>query len=184
MSETETKTETKKITGPCVEISERNGWTSFSVDTGGEHPVRLSTKLEAIIQAARGVGGDVATWTFKESDGNPNPNRPGTFYKNRYLDKVELAGGTDGDKTDTTSSTPEQTTLPIETTGQNVDWDAKERRDYRSRTWAITVSAFTHTIKTEEDPVEVFKRLLPFQTRLYFDVVRELGQPDDDSIPF
>ena len=81
--------ETKQIVGQCVEITEKNGWTSFSVDVGTQYPVRLSTKVAAIIEQARAVGSDVATWTFKESQGNENPNKPGTYYMNRYLDKAE-----------------------------------------------------------------------------------------------
>ena len=81
--------ETKQIVGQCVEITEKNGWTSFSVDVGTQYPVRLSTKVAAIIEQGRAVGSDVATWTFKESQGNENPNKPGTYYMNRYLDKAE-----------------------------------------------------------------------------------------------
>ncbi len=85
--------ETKQIVGQCVEITEKNGWTSFSVDVGTQYPVRLSTKVAAIIEQGRAVGSDVATWTFKESQGNENPNKPGTYYMNRYLDKAEAGDG-------------------------------------------------------------------------------------------
>lgn len=177
--------ETKVIVGKCVEIIDKPGteWVGFNIDVGTQYPVKLSTKVEKVIEEARAVGGETATWTFRESDGNENPNKPGTFYKNRWLNKVE-AGTHATPASSPHQGAPQQTTLPVETTTEPVDWDAKERRDYRSRTWAITVSAFTHTIKPDEDPVEVFKRLLPFQLRLYHDVVRELGVPDDVNIPF
>jgi len=184
--------ETKVVVGKCVEIVDKpdTEWVKFNIDVGTQYPLGLSTKKESIIQAARAVGGEVATWTFKESQGNENPNKPGSYYMNRYLDKVEVGalGAAPGPSPTTTSvgaPSQQQTTLPIETTSDPVDWDAKERRDYRSRSWAITVSAFTHTIKADEDPVEVFKRLLPFQIRLYHDVVRELGNLDEENdIPF
>jgi hypothetical protein len=64
-------------------------------------------------------------------------------------------------------------------------WDAKERRDYRSRAWAQTLAAFQHTIKVDEDPVKVFERLQPFQRKVYTDVTQSFAFPDDDSdIPF
>jgi hypothetical protein len=83
------ETVTKSIVGQCVEITEKNGWTGFSIDVGSQYPVKVSTKVEKVIGEARAIGSEVATWTFKESDGNENPNKPGTFYKNRWLDKVE-----------------------------------------------------------------------------------------------
>lgn len=64
-------------------------------------------------------------------------------------------------------------------------WDAKERRDYRSRAWAQTISAFQHTIKLEEDPKDVFLRLQPFQRKVYEDICGMFSYPADDSdIPF
>lgn len=82
--------ETKTVVGVCEEISEKGGWTQFSVNVGTQYPVRLSTKVEAIIKQARAAGSDPATWRFKESQGNENPNRPGSYYTNRYLEAVEL----------------------------------------------------------------------------------------------
>ena len=64
-------------------------------------------------------------------------------------------------------------------------WDAKERRDYRSRAWAQTIAAFTHTIKTDEDPEEVFDRLQVFQRKVFQDVCQSFAFPGDESdVPF
>jgi len=64
-------------------------------------------------------------------------------------------------------------------------WDAKERRDYRSRAWAQTLAAWQHTIKEEDDPVLVFARLQPFQRKVYEDVCGRFAYPEDDSdVPF
>ena len=71
-----TEAVTKTIVGSCEEISEKNGWTTFHVNVGTQYPVKLSTKLPAMIEAGRAVGTDTATWTYKESDGNENPNKP------------------------------------------------------------------------------------------------------------
>lgn len=81
-------TETKQIVGVCEEISEKNGWTAFAINVGSQYPVRLSTKLPALIEQGRAVGQQQAVWTFKESQGGENPNKPGTFYTNRYFDGV------------------------------------------------------------------------------------------------
>lgn len=85
-------TETKQIVGVCEEISEKNGWTAFAINVGSQYPVRLSTKLPALIEQGRAVGQQQAVWTFKESQGGENPNKPGTFYTNRYFDGVEVGG--------------------------------------------------------------------------------------------
>jgi hypothetical protein len=86
-----TDTETKTIVGQCVQVEQKPGneWVRFHIDVGSQYPVKLSTKKQEIIDAANAVGSDVATWTFSESQGNENPNRPGTYYVNRYLNAVE-----------------------------------------------------------------------------------------------
>ena len=86
---------TKQIEGVCEEISEKNGWTAFAINVGSQYPVRLSTKLPALIDKGRAVGQQHAVWTFKESQGGENPNKPGTFYTNRYFDDVEVGGTVD-----------------------------------------------------------------------------------------
>lgn len=85
----------KQIEGFCEEISEKNGWHAFSINIGRQYPVRLSTKLEALIQAGRDAKNNPAVWTFSESQGGENPNKPGTFYLNRRLEKVEVGGALD-----------------------------------------------------------------------------------------
>jgi len=85
----------KQVEGACTEISEKNGWTTFNIDVGRQYPVRLSTKIEALITAARAAGNQRAVWTYSESQGGENPNRPGTHYVNRRLEKVEVGGTLD-----------------------------------------------------------------------------------------
>jgi hypothetical protein len=101
---------TKQIVGVCEEISEKNGWTSFHINVGSQYPVRLSTKVAAIIEQGRGVGQETATWTFKESQGGENPNKPGTYYTNRYLDKVEAGSVAEPDTASGTGQAPQRPT--------------------------------------------------------------------------
>jgi len=82
----------KQIEGVCAEISEKNDWVTFSIDVGRQYPVRLSTKLEALVKAGRDAKNNKAVWTFSESQGGENPNKPGTHYINRRLEKVDVGG--------------------------------------------------------------------------------------------
>ncbi len=87
--------EKKQIQGKCEEISEKNGWTQFSIDVGTKYPVRLSTKLPALVEQGRAAGNQDAVWSYLETQGGENPNKPGTYYTNRYLEGVEVGGTAD-----------------------------------------------------------------------------------------
>jgi hypothetical protein len=80
----------KQVTGKCtgLEVSE-SGWSKFLIDIGTQYPIKLETKLPKLVDEARAmIGGPETVWTFDESDGAPNPNRPGTNYKNRRLHAI------------------------------------------------------------------------------------------------
>jgi hypothetical protein len=83
---------TQTIVGTCSGITEKpSGWTEFAIMAPGkQYPMKLSTKLPALIEQGRAVGDAVATWSYKEQEGAENPNRPGTHYMNRYFEGVEL----------------------------------------------------------------------------------------------
>lgn len=85
----------KQAQGPCEEISEKAGWVTFNINVGRQYPLKLSTKLEALVAAGRAAGQNVAVWTYSESEGQDNPNKPGTKYINRRLEKVEVGGALD-----------------------------------------------------------------------------------------
>ena len=85
----------KQVEGVCDEISEKGDWTTFNINVGTQYPLRLSTKLEAVIKIAREAKGQKAIWSFTESQGGENPNKPGTHYINRRLEKVEVGGALD-----------------------------------------------------------------------------------------
>lgn len=186
------------IVGTNGGITEKaNGWFEVQVSIPGKnYPVKLATKKSELIDAVRAIGTGVGTFSFNETESeriNPNTQKP---YINRYLEGVE-AGGTPAAATTAGGSAQAK---------EDVDWDAKDRRDFRSRAWAQTISAFAHTITFEEDGVAVFQRLKPLQEMIYKDIVRELGDgpspthavqqqlvqeslvadepPIDDDIPF
>lgn len=152
MSEVETKVaETKVIVGVCAEISEKNGWTSFAIEVGSQYPIRLSTKVQAIIDSARAVGNQKSAWTYKESPGGENPNRPGTHYINRRLEKVESADGQQ-----TLGPIPTSSSSSSEDKMSKEDWNQKDKRIARESVLKTAASILAVTgIKPEEDPVLV-----------------------------
>lgn len=172
--------EVKTATGVCEEVAERGEWTTFHIDVGSQYPVKVSTKLQPVIELGRAASkaGGRMVWTYSESDGTENPHKPGTRYKNRYLTSVEPDTGLNSTPTPQNATSVEKA---------DVDWDAKERRDYRSRAWAQTLGAFTHTIKVDESVEDVFARLQPFQRKVFVDVCESFAYPlteHDENLPF
>lgn len=182
--------EQRTVVGTCQATEQKPGsdWVRFMIEVeGNQYPLRVDTRDEDVIARGKAVGAGVATWTIneKESDKiNPRNNKP---YTNRYLEDV-VEGGTPGTGASTGSGGG-----GTSGTMTNADWDAKERRDFRSRAWAQTLATFEHTIKDTDDPILIFEKLKPFQRKLYEDVIRELieGEPEssglspaDDGIPF
>jgi hypothetical protein len=179
------------------------GWTDFSVlFTGRQHPTKVSTNDQELVAAVKEIGQTVATFTFAEVEGNMNPrtNQP---FLNRYLREV-VAGATEGvgappphvANSGSTTTSPaggspdakpqEQWEPPPRYSDEEVArFEAKERRDYRSRSWAHTISAWNHTIKVDEDPIAVYERLKPFQRKVYEDICGTFAyDAADDDIPF
>lgn len=70
----------------------KGDWHEFHVNIGKQYPVKLATKMPDIIAQAQAAGQSQAVWTYKESEGAPNPHRPGENFKNRYLQSVEVGG--------------------------------------------------------------------------------------------
>lgn len=167
--------DTLTVVGTNGGIEEKpTGWFVVSVLVPGkEWPIKLETKRTALIDAVRSTQGGVSTFSYTERESDRINERSGKPYVNRYLEGVELGG---------------QTQLPTGNTGGGgaaapaggnsgtVDWDAKERRDYRSRAWAQTISAFAHTVRADEPVDAVFGRLWPFQKLVYEDIVRDLAE--------
>ncbi len=151
------------------------GWFEVKVNVPGkQYPVKLATKRSSLIDEVRALGTGVGTFHYKETESDRINERTQKPFINRYLESVEAgatavaatgnAGGTRGGNAD-------------------VDWDEKDRRDFRSRAWAQTLSAFEHTIKADEDPVLVYNRLRPFQRLVYLDVVQGLEPNNPNTQP-
>lgn len=177
---------TLHIIGELKGITEKpNGWHEVEVlGTGQQYTKKLATKKDEIVALARAVGiGNVGTFTYKESDGNENPNRPGTFYKNRYLEDAEPGASAEAQaavaaQAPTASGSSD---VPKEV------WEAKERRDFRSRAWAQAITASAHTARSDETPQQIYERVHPLARLIFVDVVRNLTDQeaeDDPEIPF
>ena len=78
-----------------------------------------------------------------------------------------------------------------------VDWDSKERRDFKSRAWAQAISASQHTGKAAESAKEIYVRVKPLADAIYKDICGDFAAPvqagpsgggggnlPDDDIPF
>lgn len=98
------------ITGTCTEISERSGWHTFHIDKGSQYPVKLATKKEEVIAAAREAGGHLAVWTYNEVESDKINEHTGKPFVNRYLESVEV-GGTMPPQASAPSSTPVSQTV-------------------------------------------------------------------------
>lgn len=82
-----------QIQGYNSETSIRGEWYAFKiVMEGKQYPMKLETKKQDVINAGLAAGTQMAVWTYNESEGGPNPHRPGTNYINRYLESVEVGG--------------------------------------------------------------------------------------------
>ena len=87
---------TRQVEGTLAGVNfGSEGWKEYAIDVGRQYPVKLSTKQPDVQQAAEAAHGQKAVWTFTERDGNPNPHKPGTYYKNRYLGSVTVGGTLD-----------------------------------------------------------------------------------------
>ena len=167
---------TKQIEGVCEEISEKNGWTAFAINVGSQYPVRLSTKLPALIEKGRAVGQQHAVWTFKESQGGENPNKPGTFYTNRYFDDVEVGGTMDAPTQDRS--------LPGGRVALGVSSTQDETRSSIERQTIVKAAISLYPadkIKTETDFFILLAKLEAFCAGV---TVAVLEVAADDDIPF
>ena len=84
--------EFKQVQGVCDGVMLKGEWHEFHINVGRQYPVKLSTKQPDVIDLATVAGQQQAVWIYKETEGGPNPHRPGENFKNRYLSKVEVGG--------------------------------------------------------------------------------------------
>lgn len=86
---------TRQVQGVCEAITMRGDWLEFQINIGKNYPVKLSTKKDEIKTMGQLAAQQMAVWTFTEHQGNPNPHKPGEFFKNRYLSNVVVGGQLD-----------------------------------------------------------------------------------------
>lgn len=188
MSETQTEKETETVAGVIggITLKKEGTWTVSVTPDGSQYSKNLWTQDSELVAAlAQKIGNqaafecNVSHWT--NQDGKPVRS----LWISGEQQVPDRILGVDL-KTPTAGGNVRPTQQPAQwTENKPVDWDAKERRDYRSRAWAQTLGAFTHTIKVDEDPVQVFQRLQPFQRKIFTDVCQSFAFPDDDSdVPF
>lgn len=166
--------ETLTVTGVCNEISERSGWQTFHIDSGGQWPTKLATKKESVIAAARGVGQQTATWTYTEVESdkiNEHTNKP---FVNRYLESVEVGGVADAPTphpaAQTAASAPTHAPLPP---------GDKDRAITRMAVLKAAAEIVASKGTTTDPALETIAVAARFETWVYRDV-----SGDDDGIPF
>ena len=181
MSETEQK-ETEFVSGVISGINQKaaDKWQVVVKQEGTQYDKKLWTKDAELVTALTAKIGSQGAFVCGVSHWT---NNEGKAVKSLWINET-------GDP----SNPPSSVATPVagHAMGGNVSegmtpdkWDAKERRDYRSRAWAQTIAAFQHTIKVDEEPAAVFARLQPFQRLVFQDVCGPFAFPTDESdIPF
>ena len=188
---------TKTITGRCEEVSEKNGWTAFAIDVGTQYPVRLSTKLDPLIELGRAASkdGGVFDWTFKESQGGENPHKPGTFYTNRYLEAVAQSDGTENVPERVATPAAAATAAPAQTfkphtasEGMSKDeWARKDSAIHKMACIKTAADALKHTIPSDpsdEDLAKFGERVFVLTYRWHQNVIAERDDPTGENVPF
>jgi hypothetical protein len=175
----------EQYVGTLIGVMSKPGsdWHTIEISVPNlRYPVKADTKKAEIIEKVNAVGTEVATWTVNEVESDKTNPKSGKPYINRYLEDV-AAGG---EIAPTADARQPATSTASGSEKSEVDWDAKERRDYRSRAWGQTLGAFQHLISKEdrENPAALFESLHSFQRLVYLDIVRDLHQEDDDDLPF
>jgi hypothetical protein len=86
--------DTQQTVGTVGGIVEKpSGWYEVQVEMPGkQYPLKLSTKKSEIIDAVRGVGADIATFTYNEVESDRINEHTGKPYVNRYLEGVTAGG--------------------------------------------------------------------------------------------
>lgn len=168
--------ETATIHVQEVKTKQVNGKTLWEVKDGNAKI--YATFKPDLGNAATGFEGGPARIEFTEKQTEKN----GTTYTNRYLEAIAAAPPP-------AKGTPEYQP-------EDVDWDSKERRDFRSRAWAQAITAMQHTGSSDETPKRVFERIKPLAHAIYADVCGDFAQPPpapqdadflgvlDDDVPF
>lgn len=186
----------KTVVGVCqtIEVDPETGWLKFNIShDGSQYPLKLSTKKPDLIALGQAVGKQTATWGYLESAGNPNPNKPGTFYMNRLFDSVQPLGLDQPERQDI-AKTP-QAPHPAEDPAAPppaVDWDGKERRIVRQSclkaavTWCVglehVIEYATVTEVAAQFELWVYRAHVEYADAA--DLIADAAEDPDLQIPF
>jgi hypothetical protein len=174
------------------------------VRPGKEHPLRLATWKQELVDKARAAAGpELRVWEYTEKDsGKPNPHKPGENFINRYFESVGPAGSdgnqpvaTAGSNAGVTSGgstgkagTPNYTRPTV--SGNEMtkeEWARKDSAGHKRACIAIAVSALQHTMPSDPSPDDLKKfneRVLHLALGWHRSVLAERDDPTGESVPF
>ena len=180
MSEAIPEKEIEVVAGTVAAVIQKkpDTWQVEVQLDGSQYTKKLWTKDSELVTSLSAKLGQAGAFVCHASYWT---NQSGTQVRSLWID-----GPSDGSEPASSVATPAAVAKAQTSDGMTPEkWDAKERRDYRSRAWAQTLAAFQHTIKVDEKPEDVFTRLQPFHRKLYEDVTGLFAYPKDMSdVPF
>ena len=173
------------ITGVLDGITEKpSGWSEISVKVEGwQYPVKMSTKLQPLIELARAAGTEEMVWTFKKQESdqiNPNSGKP---YINRYFEGVEPAGSVPA-----SAVAAGMPPVPSSDGGMSkAEWAAKDSAIHKMACIKTAADALKHTLPSDPTPQDLnafLERCAHLYTAWHRSVIAERDNPDGSDIPF
>ena len=179
---------THQIEGVCRGVMLKGDWQEFHIDIGKQYPVKLASKHEDVKAQAAAAGEQKAVWTYTERDGNPNPHKPGEFFKNRYLSKVEVGGTLDPALAGQSSSS----NAPVGGGVSGAQMPSSEGREQSIERQTIVKAIaplYNSEGMTEDGFFSLLDRLDDWMGRKRAEQPQQAAEeqpppPDDDDIPF
>lgn len=166
----------KQVIGTLVGIEEKpSGWFEVKVAMPGkDYPVRLDTKRENLIEDARATRGQVATWTFKESESDKINERSGKPYVNRYFEAVELGASAEAQASDSEDRMSKE------------EWAAKDSAIHMMASIKAAADALKHTVPPEPDSnaLNIYSANVLFLAKQWHSYVLTERDGGDEGVPF
>ena len=177
----------ESITGVLDGITEKpSGWTDISVRVEGwQHPVRMSTKLQPLIELARAAGSEEMVWTFKKQESdqiNPNSGKP---YINRYFEGVEPASSVPASEDAPLQATVTSNTAPSQMSKE--EWAAKDSAIHKMACIKTAADALKHTLPSDPTPQDLnqfLERTAHLYSAWHRAVIAERDDPTGQDVPF
>lgn len=172
--------------GTLAGIMEKTGgWHEIHINTGGQYELKLSTKLQPLIELARAAGTEQMVWRYTEKDsGNPNPHQPGKNFINRYFQGVEPVGEA---STETATVGPPASPAPSSDAMSKEEWRAKDDAIHYMACIKTAAAALTHTMPSEpsnEDLNKFLERTWWLAHAWHRTVLAKRDDPAGEGIPF